>query len=340
MVDSWIPRNPIDPDGGGKVKSWSGSLNPFAVFFSQGWLAVSLFLMVSGFSLGHGIRGKSINWRGYFFARWIRLAPLYYFLLFCAVIAAPAGTIIDTSQILASLSILPISGGLTISPWLGVSWSIRIEFLLYFSVPALVHLMSKIPRYRLAFLGSVFFALLFASLAAIKTDPIVIFYLGFPGRLLEFSVGFGIGFYGINKRHRSNLLGAFGLTTLILLTYVLNRSGGWYEIAGYARLYSVLITVAASALILVWCNGTVNRQRRTFQQLGRWSYSTYMIHFTVLTLAAIPSYKYLIDHGANETVSFVMALTVLFSVTLLSSYITFSLLEHPFLSLRPKYIKE
>jgi hypothetical protein len=65
-----------------------------------------------------------------------------------------------------------------------------------------------------------------------------------------------------------------------------------------------------------------------------------MIHFTVLTLAAIPSYKYLVDHGANESVSFVMALTVLCSVTLLSSYITFSLLEHPFLSLRQKYIKE
>ena len=296
--------------------------------------------MVSGFSLGHGVRGRSINWRGYFLARWIRIAPLYYFLLFCAVVSAPVGTSIDTSQIFASLSILPISGGLTLSPWLGVSWSIRIEFLLYFTVPALVHLMSKIPRYRLVILGGIFFTLLFSSLAALHTDPVVTFYLGFPGRLLEFCVGFGIGFYGIIKQNRSRLFGTFGFIGLGLLAYVLNRNGGWYEIGGYARFYSMLVTVAASALILVWCNGTVNRPRRAFQQLGRWSYSTYMIHFTVLSLAAIPSYKYLITHGINESLSFVMALSVLCSLTILSSYITFNLLEHPFLSLRPKYINE
>ena len=296
--------------------------------------------MVSGFSLGHGVRGKRINWRGYFLARWIRIAPLYYFLLFCAVVSAPVGTSIDTSQIFASLSILPISGGLTLSPWLAVSWSIRIEFLLYFTVPALVHLMSKIPRYRLAILGGIFFTLLFSSLAAMKTDPAITFYLGFPGRLLEFCIGFAIGFYGVNKRRRSNLFGTFGFTMLSLITYVLNRNGGWYEIGGYTRFYTMLATVVASACILIWCNGTTTHPHRAFQQIGRWSYSTYMIHFTALSLAAIPCYKYFIDNGTNETLSFVLALIVLCSLTLLSSYAIFSLLEHPFLSLRPKYINE
>lgn len=115
---------------------WPGSRNPFLVLASQGWLAVGLFLMISGFSLGRGLNGRDITWRGYLGARWLRVAPLYLVLLFLGTLAV--GVTPPASAFAAALTMLPIPTAYSPGAWMGVTWSVRIEFLLYFTIPALV----------------------------------------------------------------------------------------------------------------------------------------------------------------------------------------------------------
>ena len=55
---------------------WLGSDNPVIVFLSQGWLAVSIFVMLSGYSLSLGLRKGDILWGAFLKARWLRVAPL------------------------------------------------------------------------------------------------------------------------------------------------------------------------------------------------------------------------------------------------------------------------
>src|SRR3954465_13831262 len=65
-----------------------GSGNPVMVVLSQGWLAVSLFVVLSGSWLSLGLTKGDIDWVSYLKARWLRVAPLYLVMLFLGLMTA------------------------------------------------------------------------------------------------------------------------------------------------------------------------------------------------------------------------------------------------------------
>ena len=70
-------------------RTLDGADNPVTIVLSQGWLAVSLFVMLSGYSLSLGLTKGEIIWGAYLKARWLRVAPLYLVILMIGLLATP-----------------------------------------------------------------------------------------------------------------------------------------------------------------------------------------------------------------------------------------------------------
>ena len=57
--------------------SWPKSRNPFNSLIYEGWMAVSLFIVLSGYQLGKVLIDSRVDWRKFFLARILRIYPLY-----------------------------------------------------------------------------------------------------------------------------------------------------------------------------------------------------------------------------------------------------------------------
>ena len=333
------------PTSAQSVKDWVGSYNPIILFLSQGWLAISIFIMTSGFCLGYGLKDTSVDWKKYFVCRFLRIAPLYYFLIFVALLG-PSVTPVSPVDVLSSFTMLPIPGSYSPSPWLGVCWSIKLEWLLYIVVPALCIIPSQLKnsfKYYLA-LGFIF---LFALLHLAKTDPIIVYYNGFPSRLLEFVIGFYIGYFkvDIGWQNSKKYFGIIGALLFFILTVELNRLGGWYKLSEVARLSATSVSIIASLALLQWAikQDTINNRmsspslRLIMKTTGKVSYSIYMIHFAIIYLIAIPIYN-IAKNYFSEDLSLLAAIIMLGFSTISISMISYNLIERPFLKYRPKYL--
>src|SRR5580658_1566025 len=120
--------------------AWFGGLYSF--FYWQN-PAVDLFFMLSGFILNYVyLKGRKIDWRGYFSARFARICPLYYAGLLAILamnygavrLGHPASLDFKPSILLPNLVMLqewPIPGFGFQTSVNTPSWSISVEVFLY-----------------------------------------------------------------------------------------------------------------------------------------------------------------------------------------------------------------
>lgn len=322
---------------------WAGAMNPFLVVASQGWLGVGLFLMISGFSLGRGLNGKSVSWGGYLGARWLRIAPLYLVMLILGTIgmgATPA-----PAEFLAALTLLPVPGAYSPGAWAGVTWSIRIEFILYFALPAFYFLARNVKMWKLAIMGPLFLGFVMILLVRNGAESDAILYWGVPGRLLEFAVGFFLGYFAVSARRQlRTVLGLVSLVGFLGLALLINRRGGFLEIGPELRFSAYLAAICLAACALIWANDAAPWRWRPadicFRSIGTWSYSTYMWHAVILTLVVVPFWEFLGSQSVDKTTALSLGLAATMILVALMSWLSFSLVEAPFLALRPRYIRQ
>lgn len=329
------------PLSGAVPNFWAGTTNPFLVVASQGWLGVGLFLMISGFSLGRGLSGKSVRWGGYLGARWLRIAPLYIFLLVLGTLAMQVTP--SVQEFLAALTLLPIPGAYSPGAWMGVAWSIRIEFVLYFTLPALFFLARNVRMWKLAIMGPLFLIFIMALLIRNGVESDAILYWGVPGRLLEFSVGFFLGYFAVSARAwLRTVLGLVALAGFGGMAVLLNRQGGFTEIGPELRFSAYVVGIILATCVLIWANDPRPWKWRpadaVFRSLGTWSYSTYMWHAIILTLIVVPSWEYMGSQGMDKSSALILGLALTFLVVTVVSWLSYNLVEAPFLALRPRYV--
>ncbi len=195
--------------------SWADSLNPLPVVFTAPWIPLTLFMVISGYSIGTGLAGHTIHWPGYLAARVLRVAPLYWFLLLLGIvtgartIAQILGVEQDTTRSLVqAILMLPTSTSYTPFPWLATAWSVRIEVVLYLFVPAMVWALHKMqPAAAAAVIVSSCLAVIGLGLL-LGADAYTVLYANVPGRLLEFACGLLLAFLhgrDVPRQHRSPL---------------------------------------------------------------------------------------------------------------------------------------
>lgn len=315
--------------------------NPVLLAAQQGWLGVSLFLLISGFSLGGGLRGTKVSWSRYLAARWLRVAPLY--LLMVALALATVG--MSLSQLIASVTILPIPEASSAGPWLWVAWSVRLEFALYFTLPILVFLATQLNSKSL--LASLPIMTLLVTFMYLQSGVSVVdtLYYGLPGRFIEFATGFVLGFYskGLSNFKLARSAGLLSMVLFVGLVLALNMNGTFPSFTNATRLVAFATMVLASSCALIWATSQTRNPDQTGMavaaRIGAWSYSTYMWHMPVLIFLALPLYNYLIEAGLSESLALLLGVSALLFLMLPLSWASFWSIEMPFLKLRPKYVQ-
>lgn len=266
-------------------------------FLDQGYLAVDLFFVLSGFviALNYGVRfeRKLFNrdvYTGFLVLRLSRIYPLHLTILLLFAVNPLAITLFSTRGLTADLDLgyyglsyllIQAWGIIPGSGWNVPAWSISAEWLAYLLFPALAF-----SAFKLA--GSPWRAILFSitvlsglgvvtSMNSIGSLGSGVQIYGLLRCLSEFSAGIGLWHLGRGRQRRAfetplSLLFA----TLCFWSFVLGREPDYIIMpAGFAALiYGLADERGSIARIL---------RLRPLQYLGIMSYSTYMCHYLLKT---------------------------------------------------------
>jgi peptidoglycan/LPS O-acetylase OafA/YrhL len=330
------------PGVGGK-NFFVGSDNPVLVVLSQGWLAVTVFVMLSGYSLSLGLRKGQIRWGAYFAARWLRVAPLYLVVLTLGMIALSKVDRPTPESFFTAATMLPVPGAYTPNPWLDTAWSVKVELVLYLFIPAFVYAAKKYKLLPTLGMTGALAAIVLLAMQQTSTTQDLLYY-SIPGRLIEFGIGFAIGYAGrVVPAQLRRVALAGGVVGFVVLSAVANRAGGFPDLMPGVRLAIYVVAIGLSALLLLAVDHrpkpSNSRLVKAASAVGSWSYSTYLWHMVVLKLFVVP--LLFVEETALGRVGALLAgMAIMVAVVLVLSWASFNLIERPFLSMRPNYVRD
>ena len=278
------------------------SLREFTAFLGFGRFAVTLFIVVSGFSIGLGAWRGGLRWprgtRNYVTRRFTRIWPPYAAavllssLLAATVLSHDDGTLFDSVNNIRLSGVVDHLLLLQDVHWAGPAgssafWSIAVEFHIYFAF--LVVLI--IVRWRnSAWIPAVIVCMLITAVAVGDPHNPFLHWLGglSPSLYALFIIGFwaaGSAVVGVpfsSGRWRWSMIGMMGLGVMLIV--VLRR-----HFVPLSPLMDFIIGPAAALLItglVVGRYGKVQRMlsHRRVVWLGDCSYSIYLIHAVVIEI--------------------------------------------------------
>ncbi len=265
--------------------SWNWATPPSNLFTHFGQTSVSLFFMVTGFLFFSKLidsRTNKIDWLHFFVSRFLRLYPLYLFILSIVIflifylthfkLVEPLGKIANEIGHWLLFSVFDSPHINTFSETKGVmasvTWSIKYEWLFYFSLPLIGLLFFRQRPAIITLLLSTFLAFGLYYFTFIDNFHFYSFITGLVAALL-YRVDF---FLKISKHFLSSFviiaclfLAVYYFDTAYLLYPLLLTSVAFILIAGGNTLFGIL---------------SLNISR----QIGQLSYSIYLLHTTLLYL--------------------------------------------------------
>jgi peptidoglycan/LPS O-acetylase OafA/YrhL len=228
-------------------------------------LCVDFFFILSGFVLAYSFQNRRTSLYSYAEKRICRLAPVFLISTAIMVLLSPATS--SGFTVVANLLMIQSLIGMTSTNFPG--WSIPFE--LYLPAVGLLTwtVLIRIPRQGLAV------CLCAGGLAA------VLFAMDIDIPMLRAASGLGAGFCLFLVRQESSPVRQQSILMLVLFftTMLIIALSGKIPILG-AQFYpasalSILYGSRVKTVLSTW----------PFQALGRWSYSIYLLHVPVLTVA-------------------------------------------------------
>lgn len=294
--------------------------------------AVQAFFLVSGYLVFSSYE-RSDTLKSYFSKRARRIYPAYFFVIVAAAFglyfvsqenAAEYFGLAWLKYVAANLTFLnfaaPTLPGVfthNVVPAVnGSLWTIKVEVAFYLAVPVLVAAMrccGRLPVIVFLYVSSYLYYLAFKILAA-KTGHGFYEELGkqLPGQMRYFVVGAAIYYYdGHIRKH----LGWLGLIALPIMCFF-NLEDFWFWKP--VLLASLVFAIAFGPFML-----NVGR-------VGDLSYAAYLFHFPIIQLA--------FNFGMFET-SPRLAIAGIFAVVTGLAYVSWHLLEKPFLAKSSHYVQ-
>jgi len=325
-----VPKPPLS------IPAW---LHEFIGFGGSG---VTLFFVISGFSMAltWGRHARSTRpYLSFYAARFFRIAPLFYLILFVTIIrdlafkgSAGLHSLAEiSSNILLVFNLLPLPYQTGIV-W--ASWTIGVECVFYLLFPL-------VARYTSTFARSVIFLISSIALSTVlyhfnyitHNVPVLGPLTGSVGAITHFPIFiFGIlvyrtqGIIGDVRRIRFPLATALALVTIsigglatMLATMRGTPGASWLYLS--ALLYSILLLGFSISPMVFLVNPVT-----TFT--GRISYSLYLIHPNVVfALSAVFAAIY--RTRLNSTLSFTLSVLLTLIVIFPLSYLTYTFIERP-----------
>lgn len=307
----------------------------------NGSSGVSLFLVLTGFlfCIISDCGNKKIRYSGFVYNRILRIFPLLIVIIFIVITMSRAtSTPMDIFRLLT----LQLNTGSPYASWAqqfypaAPIWTIAVEFQFYLLFPFLALFLSRYGVKYLVILALLMIGIRY-NMSVLSSKPLYTdFYHSIIGRLDQFLVGmlFAVlvsrGYFSWVK----SKLGAFvlGSVAILLLMYVLPYRFKPSHTYFYFTVEAVLWACIVVSYFLVAMN-VPKIWDRVFSKLGEISFSMYLLH---LPIGIMLTKALGLPHPITTSellIQFVFKLLVTIGV----SFITFYVIERPFMSLRVKY---
>jgi peptidoglycan/LPS O-acetylase OafA/YrhL len=295
--------------------------------------AVQGFFLISGYLIFSSYE-KSSALRSYFSKRVRRIYPAYFFVIFAAAfglyfVSQETSTgyfgLGWLKYLVSNLTFLnfaapTLPGVFTENPTPGVNgslWTIKVEVAFYIAVPAIAFLMrrsrSRLAAFVVLYLSSYLYYLFFRSLAETTGHGIYEeLARQLPGQLRYFLLGAAAYYYDGTVRKYLGLAGIIAL--IVSCFFVTENLWFWKPIL----LACMVFAVAFGPLL-----PNVGR-------IGDLSYAAYLFHYPIIQLA--------VGAGMFDTSPKLTIIAIFIVVTILA-YISWHLLEKPFLAKSSHYVR-
>ena len=324
-----------------------------------GWMGVDLFFVLSGFLIT-GIlvdtKPSSNFFRSFYVRRILRIFPLYYLVMFTALVTLPiqrrvawlAPAIPDQTSWISFLLYfdnwwMPITGIFS-TGYLGLFWSLAVEEQVYLFIPLLVFWLKPKSLVRV-FVALCFVVLLLRLCIELKMPGSSFDFMSTIPRMDSLLWG-GLGALVVRSadvwnRYQSKLpyIALFCTASVLVIDFPLHDfySRGFYtQSIGFT-----LIAIGFTALLLLVYSSSLRAGYldRTFQfsplrSIGRYSYGMYVLHPYVLILFA----RVFSNRGQRYSLITASAIYFLFNATcFLVAVLSFHGYEKHFLRLKKHF---
>ncbi|EEU9533632.1 acyltransferase family protein [Escherichia coli] len=320
----------------------SNNIFMFPVIF--GSTGVTLFLVLSGFlfTLISDCGKKEIKYGGFIYNRILRVFPLLILASFTSMaITRDTSTIIDflSSFLFSNLSHTPMS------KLFGPTWTIAVELQFYLIFPFLIVFVRNFGVKYL--LGLIFFWLVWRALIVYSINPTGVaidngfYYLTIIGRMDQFLVGMIAAFaYSRYKEKLSSpILLIMSATCVLLMLYYLPIVGVWYTPRPFRSAIGVVEPICWALFVVSYLSVKFNSfswLSYVASKLGELSYSAYITHGLVLFIFEYNKLWISFTEYSNINAVLNGALLVIPCVMVVS-WLSFTFVEKPFLTLRKSY---
>lgn len=306
--------------------------NPLLVWVQEGHRGVNLFFTLSGFlfALIAG-KGQHIHYKNFIYNRFLRIFPLLIFIFI--ITAAIYRNEWHSDKLLGLIFLQFYLTEFQNIPGLGTTWTISTEFIFYLLFPFLHGFTNKYGERYLLGLISLFVIMRFLSFPLINNE--LVYFFSILGRFDVLLVGMLAGRFYLKKTTLCANYFALPIALILLTGYFLILSGMDHYLA-YLVLHPPIEALLWSLLIIATLNSKISLPalEKISAKLGGISYSIYLLHpFIIVNCQAINWVKNgLLNH-------LIIGLFVILPLTVVLSFLTFYVIEKPFLDFRVRYFE-
>jgi rhamnosyltransferase len=308
------------------------SATPFFGPFNEGHCGVALFMCLSGYLFAKILDGKLVIWRGFYWNRFVRLAPLV------AVVFVLRGWMIASGHSVSlGTYLLSLVVGFVQPVWPNGAWSITVEIHFYLLLWLIIPLRRRWPAslFGLLALGLAARSLIYGAGGDVEFYA----YWTIAGRIDQFVLGIAAWEFRGLLRGRHLWMGV-AIVAFFGFYQWFADIGGFYATQGTRAIWIVIPTIEAaffSFLVAYYDAFAFSRAWywRLIEAVGSASFSIYLLHiFVVFGLAEIAnrSLPAMATWEIAEAVAFVV-FAGLFPV----AWLSYRFVEQPFLQFRTRY---
>jgi len=323
------------------ARDWIYTWNPFAALVQEGHTGVTMFIVLSGFILSLGTIDRQMSYFKFIWARVLRLYPLLIVCLAAAVLTKPLGSV---SLYTIFISLIPISvAGNLQSVFTVMFWAVTIEFQCYLLFPFVTRLANatgvKVIITLIIFTIALRFGVYWLQGGGSQRD---LSYASIFGRFDQFLMGMFIArLHASGRLSFLNIRHLIASAILVLVSMTLFNQAGGAPADGYWKLLWPTYEAAMWACFIVAYLHTplnpVNILSRIAAKVGEISYSSYLWHFAIIT-GVIDLGWHIALTGLHRLDAVLTTAFIVLPLTLVVAFISYNVIELPFLKLRPKYI--